>query len=253
MKELRKGLNRQIVAALTIAWINGVLALRRVPLWILVYLLMPLTLLFFFSIYGNVILMKYALIGGAIMIAVSNGVAILGDAAFYRIYVKYQDLLVATPIKPTSYVIGLSLSMLVFSVPGLALFILLMWIMGMLTPIFTLTLTLCLIATWAFSSFMGFAISTLFKQLRHVWPLTTIISLLLSVLPPIYYPATILPKGLWWIGALAPTGAAAMILHHVAELAKLDPTTIAISIASIIGYTALFMILSITKIRWREK
>ncbi|RLF07351.1 MAG: ABC transporter permease [Thermoprotei archaeon] len=253
MRELRKGLSRQVIAALTIAWVNGVLALRRVPLWIISYLLMPLTLLFFFIIYGNPTIMKYALIGGTIMIAVSNGISILGDAAFYRIYVKYQDLLVATPIRPTSYIIGLSLSMLVFSAPGLALFVILMWLAGMLTPLFSATLAACLILTWAFSSFMGFTISTFFKQLRHVWPLVTILSLVLSVLPPIYYPATILPRGLQWIGALAPTGAAAMILHHVAGLANLESTALIASIASAIGYTVAFMLLSLSKMRWREK
>ncbi|MEM4576997.1 MAG: ABC transporter permease [Candidatus Nezhaarchaeales archaeon] len=250
---MRKGVNRQLVAILTITWVDGVLALKRVPLWVISYLLMPMTLLFFSSIYGNGSMSRFAIIGGIIMIAASNGVAVLGDAAFYRIYIKFQDLLVATPIRPLSYIMGLSLSMLIFAAPGLALFIALAWLSGMLTSLFSLVLVACLAMVWASSSFMGFMVSTFFHHLRHVWPLASILSLSLSILPPVYYPATIFPQGYQWIGALAPTGAAAMILHSVAGLIELETSALVVSIVSLISYTMLFMLLSLFKIRWREK
>lgn len=250
---MRKGFSRQFIAILTIAWINGFLALKRAPLWIVSYLLMPIALLFFFSIYGTPTLMKLSIVGGMVMIAVSNGISIIGDAAFYRIYVKYQDLLIATPLRPISYILGLSLSILIFASPGLALFLVLAWLTGMLTLPFTLILAACSIAMWAASSFMGFAISTLFNKLRHVWPIATILSLVLVILPPVYYPATILPQGYQWVGALAPTGAATMILHQVAGLVELETSALIASIASLIGYTTIFMLLSVAKIRWRER
>jgi len=250
---LRRGVSRQLVAIATLAWINGAVALRRAPLWIIAYLTMPLTLLFFSHVYGGEVGLRFALIGGVLMVAVSNGIALLGDAAFYRIYVKYQDMLVASPIRPTSYIIGLSLSMLVFSMPGLALFVVLLGLQGMLTPLFSAALFACLVMVWASSSFMGFAISTAFRQLKHVWPLATILAILLSVLPPIYYPATVLPQGFEWIGALVPSGAAAMLLHQVAGLVELSQATIAVSAVLLVAYTVAFMILSATKVRWREK
>lgn len=250
---MRKGFNRQLVAVLTIAWIDGVLTLRRAPLWVVSYLLMPLALLFFFSIYGNPVMMRLSIIGGIVMIAVSNGISILGDAAFYRIYVKYQDLLIATPLRPISYILGLSLSMLIFASPGLTLFLALAWLIGIITMPFALVLAVCLIMVWASSSFMGFAISTLFNRLRHVWPIASILSLLLGILPPVYYPATILPQGYRWIGALAPTGAATMILHQVAGFVELEASAIITSIVSLIGYMTMFMLLSILKVKWREK
>lgn len=250
---MRKGVSRQLVSIMTIAWIDGVLALKRVPLWVISYLLMPLTLLFLSSIYGSGSMTSFALIGGIIMIAVSNGIAILGDAAFYRIYIKFQDLLVATPIRPLSYIMGLSLSMLIFAAPGLALFIALAWLSGILTPLFSLVLVACLVMVWASSSFMGFMVSTFFNHLRHVWPLASILSLSLSILPPVYYPATILPQGCQWIGALAPTGAAAMILHSVAGLVELETSALIASIVSLISYTMIFMLFSMFKIRWRER
>jgi len=250
---LRKGIRRQAVASLTIAWVNGLVVLKRAPLWVVSYLLMPLALLFFFRIHGNVAMMKMALIGGIIMVATSNGISILGDAAWFRIYVKYQDLLVATPIRPVSYVMGLSLSMFVFASPGLSLFIALASLAGLTTFEFALALAACTIAVWISSSMIGFAISTLFKSLRHVWPMASILSLVLSLLPPIYYPATVLPRGLQWIGALVPTGAAAMILHHVAGLIEVEATALTTSIASLIAYTATLSLLSSLKVRWREE
>jgi len=249
---LRRGVRRQVVASLTIAWINGVLVLRRAPLWIVSYLLMPLALLLFFRIHGDVAMIKMALMGGIIMVATSNGISILGDAAWFRIYVKYQDLLVATPIRPVSYVMGLSLSMLVFASPGLALFVVLASLTDLMTPEFALALAACTIAVWISSSMMGFTISTLFKSLRHVWPMASILSMVLSLLPPIYYPATVLPQGLQWVGALAPTGAAAMILHHVAGLVEIETTALAASIASLIVYATTLLLFSSFKVSWRE-
>jgi len=249
---LRRGIRRQLVASLTIAWINGVLVLRRAPLWVASYLLMPLALLFFFRIHGNVAMMKMALIGGIIMVATSNGISILGDAAWFRIYVKYQDLLVATPIRPVSYVMGLSLSMFVFASPGLALFVALASLAGLMTLEFALALAACTIAVWISSSMIGFAISTLFKTLRHVWPMASILSMVLSLLPPIYYPATVFPQGLQWVGALVPTGAAAMILHHVAGIVKIEAMALAASVASLMAYATTLPLLSSLKARWRE-
>ncbi|MCS7140499.1 MAG: ABC transporter permease [Candidatus Nezhaarchaeota archaeon] len=250
---MRRGVSRQVTAMFVIAWINGVLAVRRVPLWIVSYLLMPLTLLFFLTIYGGAATMMYALIGGVIMVIAGNGIAILGDAAFYRIYLKYQDLLVATPIRPVSYIIGLSLSVLVFTIPGLILFIVLMGVIGMLTLWFSIALTLCSILLWTSTSFMGFAASTLFRRLRHVWPLATILSILLSVVPPVYYPVTLLPSEVHWVGALAPTGAAAIILHYVGGLAHPETSAVTASVISLIGYNVVFILLSLSKMRWREK
>ena len=249
---MRRGIRRQVVASLTIAWVNGFLVLKRAPLWVVSYLLMPLALLFFFRIHGDVTMMKMALIGGIIMVATSNGISILGDAAWFRIYVKYQDLLVATPIKPVSYVMGLSLSMLVFASPGLALFVVLVSLAGLMTFEFALALAACTIAVWISSSMMGFAISSLFKSLRHVWPMASILSMVLSLLPPIYYPATVLPQGFQWIGALVPTGAAAMILHHVAGLVEVEATAFAASVASLIAYATTLPLLSSLKVKWRE-
>ncbi|MDI9619625.1 MAG: ABC transporter permease [Candidatus Nezhaarchaeota archaeon] len=250
---MKRGISRQLSAVLTITWMNGLLALRRMPLWVASYLLTPLSLLFFLAVYGYGEAVDYAMVGGAVMVAASNGVSVMGDAAFYRIYAKYQDLLVATPTRPVSYVLGLALSMLVFSAPGLAVFVCLMWLRGLLTPPFSAALALCVASTWASSSFIGFAISTLFRHLRHVWPLTTIMSMLLAVLPPVYYPATLLPQDYRWIGALAPTGAAAMMLHHAAGLINLEAHVLAVSAASVVCYVLGFMLLSTSRMRWREK
>jgi len=249
---LRRGIKRQVLASLTIAWINGVVVLRRAPLWVVSYLLMPMALLFFFRVHGSVAMMKMALIGGIIMVAASNGISLLGDAAWFRIYVKYQDLLVATPIRPVSYVMGLSLSMLVFASPGLALFVVLASLAGLMTLEFALALAACTIAVWISSSMMGFTISTFFRVLRHVWPMASILSMVLSFLPPVYYPATVLPQGFQWIGALAPTGAAAMVLHHVAGLVEVEAVALAASMTSLTAYSVALSLLSSLKARWRE-
>jgi ABC-2 type transport system permease protein len=107
-------------------------------------------------------------------------------------------------------------------------------------------------AVWISTSLIGFTISTFFNSLRHVWPMASILSMVLSLLPPIYYPATVLPHGWQWIGALTPTGASAMILHQVAGLVEVEATALVASIASLAAY-AVTLLLSSLKVRWRER
>ena len=48
--------------------------------------------------------------------------ASVADAAFLRIQLRIQDLFVASSITPTDYILGLTLSYIIFSMPGLVLY-----------------------------------------------------------------------------------------------------------------------------------
>ncbi|MGC9117963.1 MAG: hypothetical protein ACP5I3_03110, partial [Thermoproteus sp.] len=71
------------------------------------------------------------------------------------------------------------------------------------------TLTISMILLWVSTAGLGFAISTLIKQMRYAWAVPGILSAVLSAMAPVYWPATVLPNEL--LGVLLPTGAAGII------------------------------------------
>ncbi|MCD6409884.1 MAG: ABC transporter, partial [Candidatus Verstraetearchaeota archaeon] len=78
----------QLRGALAFAWLNGVIAAVRNPLWIAAYLTPPLTLLILFNILVAGEMKGYALAGGFVIILATNGLWLTGDAAYYRLYLK---------------------------------------------------------------------------------------------------------------------------------------------------------------------
>jgi len=52
---------------------------------------------------------------------------------------------------------------------------------------------------------LGFLISTFFRQLREIWPIGTLIFSTLSIIPPLFYPASRIPAQFQWAAFLAPS------------------------------------------------
>ncbi|WP_256201965.1 hypothetical protein [Sulfuracidifex metallicus] len=87
------------------------------------YLASPLALLFLIYIVSRGALLDYAIIGGLLSVVAENGLISLTDFAFLRMELHLQDLLVTTEIGPQEYILGLVLSNLVFSLPGIILYV----------------------------------------------------------------------------------------------------------------------------------
>src|SRR5437870_12415949 len=57
----------------------------------------------------------------------------------------------------------------------------------------TLTLAACLLAVWAVSSTIGYVVSTLFKDMKTIWPYSALLTNLFGIVPPVFYPIRFVP------------------------------------------------------------
>ena len=245
-------LYRQVRGAFAFGWLNGVIAAKRNPLWVVSYLIAPISFLILIRIFAREEMLGFALVGGMLMTVAANGIGIMGDAVFYKNTIKLQDMMVASPMTPLAYLFGLVLSGLFFALPGLVLFGVLMAGYGLLSAENVLVLALASLVSLVSLSGLGFTLATFVGEERFVWPLLSILTFLLTVLPPVYYPSTFLPEPLQVAAVFVPTSNAAMIFHkHTGLLETLPISEVLVWVVGLLE-AAVFQAIAMYRSRWRE-
>ncbi|MGA7924329.1 MAG: ABC transporter permease [Thermoplasmata archaeon] len=239
-------------SVLWLTYLNGVLPMRSQPLYLINLLASPLSFLFFVTVASNGALFQYGVSGGMLLTVLSIGTSLQSDMTHYRHDLKLQDVMVASPLEAPVYVAGLALSELVYSLPGMALFVAL-WIVH--TPpsgadIATVIGTLLLV--WAFASALGFTLATYFEDVRETFVFAPLISLIMTVLPPVYYPPSSLPGWALHLAYLSPTTYAADLLHYAFGLQTIPGLDPLVDWAVLIAFTVGLLLLATFKARWRE-
>jgi len=233
---------------LLLAWYYGLRTVARGPSYIIASLSSPLTLLFIVFIISRGSLVKYAVVGGFIGLVASVALSSAGDAAFMRLQLRMQDLYVASQVNPSDYMLGLTLSYLMFSLPGIVLYS----AIGYLEHIFSLDSTLALAGILALlvvsTSSISFIVSSSIKHVRNVWGIAAIMSVVMTVLPPTFYPYFYIPKIALYVLSVSPVTPAAVLTQGVFGLAPVLFQEIPIMIAETVVYFSLARYLT----RWRE-
>ncbi|MEM1754497.1 MAG: ABC transporter, partial [Nitrososphaerota archaeon] len=96
-------------AIFALVMLNGIKPVMRSPLWLIVMLSYPLILVFFINIFAEYAVVD-ALVGGLISLVVMSGIAIQADIVWYKVELKFQDMVVASPVSPTIYMVGIAIS-----------------------------------------------------------------------------------------------------------------------------------------------
>jgi len=237
-----------------IAWIKSYPDFRRNPLMLLLIAMISSIPLFFMSIFssgGNSIV--HGLIGAMVSSVAFVGVmAGIQDISWDR-YVKIREMIVAMPVHPASYALGIALAPLLISIPSLILFGALIALLGFMTLEALVWIILTLIIVWAAMSTMGFMISTyLFKSSMMVLNnLSNLLGIGLIFIPPVYYSEAQLGS-LSWISIVIPTSNVAGLIRSYMGLLPLSMENIIIRWAVLIAMTIAFMALTFIKARWRE-
>ena len=236
----------------TLTLLNGILPIRAQPLYLINLVASPLSFLFFITIASGGHLYANAVAGGMLMTMLSIGTGLQTDIAHYKQDLKLQDVLVASPVEAWVYVAGLAFSELVYSLPGMAVFVALWIEKGWASPFAALTLAGVLLLVWAFASALGFTLATYFEDVRETFVFSPLISLGLSVLPPVYYPISYLPPYLQPLAYLSPTTYAADLLHPAVGIAGPGLSGTLIDWVVLLGFTLGLLTLAAYKARWRE-
>jgi ABC-2 type transport system permease protein len=233
----------------TFTWYYGVRSIRRGPSYIIGSILYPLVFLFLVTIFSAGKYIDYAVVGGFISIISMNAIYSGSDVAFQRLQLKMQDLFVATGIGPLDYMLGMGLSYLASSLPGIAVYAVIGIYLGIFgiasAAIFVLLLIAVLLGTMAIS----FTIFGFIKHVRNIWGIAGIVSILLTVLPPTFYPYFILPKALLYVFMISPITEVAMLSQGIFGLAPMAFYAIPVLVVEIIIYS----LIGIKLMRWREK
>ena len=239
--------------ALTV--MNGLVPIRTQPLYLLNTVASPLAFLFVITVVSQGHLILYAVAGGLVLTMLSIGTGLQTDLTHYKQDLKFQDLIVASPVEAPVYVAGMALSEFVYSLPGLAVFGGL-WVYSAGWPALAdgLSAIGVLVLVWAFATALGFTFATYFEDIRETFVFSPLISLGLSVLPPVYYPAQSLPAWAQPLVFLSPTTYAADLLHRSFHLTGYGPYLLpaATDWLVLIGFTVGLFLLSAAKARWRE-
>jgi ABC-2 type transport system permease protein len=237
---------------LTLVQINGIIPIRTQPLYILSLVASPLSFLFFIFIISKGALLAFGVTGGMILTMLSVGTGLQSDLTHYRHDLKFQDVVVASPVEAPVYVAGMALSELVYSLPGLAVFVVIYFVDGLATPLSVVVLTGTLLLVWAFACALGFTLATWFEDVRETFLFSPLISLALTVLPPVYYPLSYLPGWAQTAARFSPTTYAAQLVQGTVGLVPLSFEDAAIDWTVLASFTAALFIIAAFKARWQE-
>lgn len=238
-------------SAFVLAYMLSILWVRRNPLTLIHLIATPFTVLFLLSVVAGMEYITFALAGTIVMILVNTGGGLVGDAVWHRLTLKFQDILVASPIPRLSYILGLSLSQLFYSAPALIVLIGLLFGFGLGFQGGIVVIAV-LILTWLAMSSLGFSVSTYLLNIRNAWQISALFTFGFAVLPPVFYPLDLIPPGFRLVAYAVPTTHSAILIREAAGFsltASLNPLYSWLILA---GYTLLFLGLALYKFRWRE-
>lgn len=242
--------SRQIKAVGRFLYINGLLALRRQMTILISISLAPLTFIYFLFLVSARSELPFGIVGAIVFTTVFTGNAMLNDAGYYRIEHRLQEIYVASPIRPISYIAGLACSELAFTIPPLVLLFALLYLDIHASALELAIMVGIVLLTWAMATSLGFMISSFFREFREIWPVASLIFNTISIIPPVFYPVTIIPGSIRWLAYAAPTTYSALLADT--SLGLLNGPAL-IYLAGLVVSTGIFMAIAAVFTRWREK
>jgi ABC-2 type transport system permease protein len=235
---------------LLIAYMTGVLWLRRNPMSLVFTAISPFSLLFVLFVVSGGQYIHFAVAGSLVMALVGYGLALGQDISFYKTEYKVQDVFVASPVSPLTYMVGLALSELLFGLPALIVLATLVVYFGSIFSIPLLVATILLI--WGAMSAMGFFLSSHMLHMRNATQVISFVNVILAVLPPVFYSMDVMPDVLRPLAYAVPTTHASMMLQDIMGIPTPADWSLEFGFAIQIAYLLAFITLAKTKALWRE-
>lgn len=234
-----------------IAYLTGVLWLRRNPLSLVFTAISPFSLLFILFIVSNGQYVQFAVAGSLVMALVGYGLSLGQDISLYKLEYKMQDMFVASPISPLTYMLGLAFSELLYGLP--ALLVLAGLAVFFSTSISFLPLLIVnIFLIWGTMSSIGFFLSSHMLHMRNATQLISFVNVLIAVIPPVFYSIERLPLPLQIVSYFVPTTHASLMLQYSMGFPTPQEWSISLGLMVQISYLIFFIILAKKKALWRE-
>lgn len=234
-----------------IAYMTGILWLRRNPLSMLFSAISPFSILFVLFVVSNGQYTDIAVAGSLVMATVGYGLALGQDISFYKTEYKIQDIFVASPVSSLTYMTGLALSELLFGLPALTALTILAVLLGDGLSALPL-LIFSILLTWGAMSAMGFFLSSHMLHMRNATQIISFVNVILAVIPPVYYSIERLPLGLQYLAYAIPTTHASLMIQDSLGLAVPESWSIYLGLTIQTAYLIGFLVLARARAVWRD-
>ena len=239
----------QILASVLV---NAIYAMENYPIMLVNTLLAPFSILIIIVLVSHGGLINVGIEGALIMTTITAGIGLQGDLSHLKNDMKLQDMVVSSPTSSFTYVAGMGVSEVIFAAPVMVLLAVLAAIYIHPTLIQTAILLAVMAMTFVFSIVLGFILSTLTSDVVQSWGFSGIVSVVLSTLPPVYYPLTYIPLPFRYLAYISPTTYAAEIAQSAIGFASISPLNLAVDWIILIAVCVALIILAYKKARWRE-
>ncbi|MDD1672834.1 MAG: ABC transporter permease [Methanomicrobiales archaeon] len=239
----------QILAAILV---NSLYEMKNYPIVLINTVLSPLSFLILIVFVSHGSLVGEAVEGGFIMVMFSSGMSLSTDLSHLKNDFKLQDMVVSSPTNWLTYMVGISLSEIVYSIPALVLLTLLANYFLILTIVGILEFIGVLLLMFITSISIGYTLSTFSSDIVQSFAFSRLLSTLFSTIPPVYYPITYIPLPFRYLAYISPTTYAAELAQSIAGYLSLPLGKIVFNWAILITVTIALFVIAKSKARWRE-
>jgi len=198
-------------------------------------------------------LLSFALIGALSYSVFLVGQRVLNEAAYIRVDHKLNELYHASPVSPESYFIGMSLGILLAYLPPILFLFAILEMLHPLSALAGIALIATLLAVWVFSSAMSYCISTLFRDMKTIWPYSSLLTNLFGIVPPVFYPLSLFPSLLRPVALLIPTSSSVALIESAAGMLYLMNAGVLIGALSLAAEAFAFLAFAVHISRRRAR
>jgi len=246
---LKRSKLSEILAAILV---NALYEMRNYPIVLINTVLSPLSFLVLIVFVSRGSLVGVAVEGAFIMSMFSSGMSLQTDLSHLKNDFKLQDMVVSSPTTWSTYMIGVAISEIVYSIPALSVLAVLAYYFLALTAVGILEFVAILLLMFFASMAVGYTLSTFSSDIVQSFAFLRLLSTLFSTIPPVYYPITYIPLPFRYLAYLSPTTYAAEIAQNAAGYLPLTLSMVALAWGVLLSVTVALFIIARSKARWRE-
>ncbi|MCK5396711.1 MAG: ABC transporter permease [Thermoplasmata archaeon] len=251
---------KMIKDTLIIAWLKSIPDLKRQPLVLVILAGLAAIPLFFIGLFGGESMLNIGIVGVIVSSIGFIGIAASIQDITWDRYVKLREMVVAMPVHPISYAMGLTLGSLIFALPGFLAFTAYGIYRGLFDPMSLLIMFAAMLMCFMGISLIGFTIATYQHKTspNTLGIVANLLSFLFVFLPPVYYSESMLTNvdgaglDLSWIAYTLPTTNAAAIIRYATGLTPWDGHAYFLHWLFMFITVGIFAVLIVRKARWRE-
>jgi ABC-2 type transport system permease protein len=187
-------------------------------LWLVNQLIIPFAMYIIFSLAVGRGFEIYALIGATVSLSWGAGANAVSQQLFHHKYnYRIKDMFVASPLHPLEYALGCGLGALLnAALPAIPVFILLVLYVGQLM----IHAVMVFVISWLMGTLLGFWLGNSARDPARLGAAANVLHFLLIMLPPVYYPVSVLPEWASHLALLVPTASLSHILSCQLALAQ---------------------------------